>query len=139
LNDCSDRGEHIKELPTSAFLVSVNASRHAENTQEVLWIEGEMKSDGKYPEVPKAEAGIEQAAGRFGEPIIKAGENPENDSPYDDVVKVSDNEIRIVELPIKRRAAQHYPREPCDEKLEKKSDAEQHRDLHPYFAAVHRT
>ena len=44
------------------------------------------------------------------EPVVEGSKEREQNSAHDDVVKVSDHEIRIAELPVEGRDAQHDSR-----------------------------
>ena len=84
--------------------------------------------------MPLSEGLVHQPAGRFWIPIIESSKNAEHDGANEDIVKVSDDEVRIMELPIPRRYGEHDAGKSGDKELEQESNAEQHRSREPNSA-----
>src|ERR1700756_1787695 len=104
LNKCTDRDQQIQGVPTTAGLIRIDSSWHPQNARNVHHVERQVESDQEEPEMPFAEAFTQHSAGHFGVPVIESGKQRKQNSPYDYVVKVSDNEVRETKLPIDRRA-----------------------------------
>ena len=83
----------------------------------------------KQPEVQFAQAFVQHPPGDFGIPVIESGEEGEQNSADDHVVKVRDDKVGAAELPVKGRRGQHDAGEAGDQELEEEADAEQHRRL----------
>src|SRR5215469_5086668 len=92
-----------------------------------------MKSDQEKPEMEFAERFVVHPSGNFRVPVIKCAEKRMHNSANDHVVKMCDDEIRAVKLPVERRNGQHDAGKPSNQKLEQEADAEQHRrfELNP--------
>src|SRR3984893_18190035 len=103
----------------------------------MLRIEGQMETQDEQPEVPFSKRFAEHPASGLGEPVIKAAEQREYRSTHERVVEVRHYEIRIRQLPVQRRDAQHDAGEPGDEKLEQERDTEQHGGIEADVAAPH--
>ncbi len=80
-------------------------------------IERQMKADKKQPEMQLPQCLVVHSSGHLREPVIKSAEQTEQDSTHDHVVKMRDNKIRVSELPIEWRCAQHDPGESGDQEL----------------------
>src|SRR5690349_47716 len=85
----------------------------------------------------ESETRIEQTAQSFRVPIVKTGEDAKKECSDERVVKVSDNEIGICQLPVKGHHGQHHAGQARNQKLKEKSDAEKHGQFEANLAAVH--
>src|ERR1700682_4822577 len=78
-------------------------------------------------------------ASHFGKPVVEGSEERKKYSPDDDVMKMRDHKIGIAELPVERRCAKHDSCQTRDQKLEEKTDAEEHRSPELNLPAPHRS
>src|ERR1700722_4366964 len=117
LNERADRNDEIQSVPTAPRFVGVDPARHPENARNMHHVKCEMKSDEEQPEMPFAETLTQHAASHFWIPIIKSGEEREQNSAHDYIMKVRYNEIREAELPVERRGGHHDAGQSGDEKL----------------------
>ena len=101
-------------------------------------VERQVEADEKQPEMPFAQPLAQQAAGRFGKPIVNGREDHEYQRANQHVMEMRDHEVGIVQLPVERGAGQHDARQPGDQELEEERDAEQHRRGEAEFSAPHR-
>src|SRR5271163_2951670 len=85
--DCTDQ---VPDVPSEAGLVSVNSSRHSQQTRDMHEIEGQMEPDKEKPEVPFAERFVVHLSAHFGEPIIESAKDGKKYGSHDDVVKMRD-------------------------------------------------
>src|SRR5258706_6058296 len=85
-----------------------------------------MKPDEEQPEMQFAEGFVQHSAGDFRVPKIKCSKKRKHDPAHDHIVKVRDDKVRTVKLPIERRRAQHDASETGNQELEQESDAEKH-------------
>ena len=56
-----------------------------------------MRNSQKFP---LAQPFVEHSAGYFGIPVIKPGEEAKDDGPYQHIMKVRHDEVRVVQLPV---------------------------------------
>ena len=101
-------------------------------------IERQMKADDEQPEMQAGEALVVHAAGHLRKPVVKGSEDREQDPADDHIVKVGDHEVRVAELPVERRRAEHDAGQARHQELKQKRDAEQHRRLEIDLPAPHR-
>src|SRR6266576_5967453 len=101
-------------------------------------VERQVEADSEEPEMPESEPAVEQAAGGFRIPVVETGEDCEEHSAYQCVVKVCNDEVRVGELPVKRCDSQHDARQTRNQKLKEKTQTEDHRQVKSNLAAVHR-
>src|SRR5438132_2787316 len=139
LEHYADRHQEIPRVPTAPGLVGVYSPRHAEKPGDVHAIERQVEADEEETEVQPAERLAVQPSREFREPVIEGGEYREEDCAHDDVVKVRDDEVRIPEVPIERRGAEHDPGESGDEELEQEGRAKEHRRPELNLAAHNRS
>src|SRR5258708_10619351 len=109
--------DEIPDVPAASRLVGVDSARHPENAGNVHEIEGQMEPYDEKPKVQSAERLVVHSSRHLREPIIECSEQCEENAAHYDIVKVRDDEIRISELPIEWRGAQHDPGQACDQKL----------------------
>src|SRR5438477_12183200 len=98
---------------------------------------GQVKADDHEPERPFAETLRKHAAAHFGEPILQATDDCEDDRAYRHKVKMCDEEIAVLSLPIERHAGMTDSGQARDQELNEKGDAEQHRHVKSDAAADH--
>ena len=91
----------------------------------------------EQPEVPLANVLVVHVAGPLGQPVVSRGHERENCTRYQNVVEVSDHEIRIVVLEIRRRDCEHQAGETADREQDDKRDGKQHRRFERHRAAPH--
>ncbi len=100
-------------------------------------VKGQVKPNHEQPKVQLPEGFIQHPPGDLGIPVVNCAEDAKQDSAYDHIVKVRDDEVGTSELPVKRRGTEHDAGKAGDQKLEQECDAEQHRCLELDFAAPH--
>src|SRR5579862_2922179 len=98
-------------------------------------VKRDVEPDDEQPEMPLAKRLVHQSSGRFWIPVVERGEDAEYNRANQHVVEVSDNEVRIMKLPIPRRYRKHDAGKSGDEELEQESNAEKHRSCETYSAA----
>src|SRR5258708_26050615 len=96
-----------------------------------------MKADEKQPEVPLAKLFIQKSSRRLREPIVNRGKYHENDRANDHVMEVSNDKIRIRQLPVERGSGQHDAGESSNQELSQESNAEEHRGREANLPAPH--
>src|SRR5262249_1803151 len=97
-----------------------------------------VEANYPQPEMPFTQALAEEASGRFREPIINSGED-HGEKPADEgEMKVSDHEVRIVELPVERGRPQHDAGQAGNQKLKQESDAKQQGRVETQLPSPHR-
>src|SRR5258708_27865336 len=101
-------------------------------------VERQVEADREKPEMPESQFLVQQSTERFWIPVIEAGEERVEQTANQNVMKVRDDEVRICELPIERNNGQHHSSQTRNEKLEKKTEAEDHWHFQLNLAAVHR-
>ena len=82
----------------------------------------DVDADEQQPEVPPAEALVEQLAGELGEPVVDAGEDREGDAADQHVVQVADDEVRVVGLQVERDGGHHHAGDPADHEDDEEAD-----------------
>ena len=103
LEDDADGHDQIPGVPTAARLVGIDPSRHPQNSRNVHEVESEVEADEEKPEVPACPASRPASFPSSWEPVIEGGEEREENSADNHIVKVSHHEVRVAELPVERR------------------------------------
>src|SRR6185369_9877459 len=101
-------------------------------------VESQMEADREKPKMPEPQFAVQQPAESLRIPVVEACEERVEETANQNVMKVSDDEVRIRELPIERNNGQHHSSQTRNQKLEKEAEAEEHRHFQPNLAAVHR-
>src|SRR6267378_906944 len=99
--------------------------------------EGHVKSDDHEPEGPFAEPLREHAPAHFRKPVVQATDHCEDDRAYRHKVKMCDEKVAILSLPIECHAGMTDSGEARHKELDEKGDAEQHRHLKTDSTAEH--
>src|SRR6266404_8221286 len=99
--------------------------------------EGHVKSNDHEPEGPFTEPLREHAAAHFRKPILQATDDCEDDRAYRHKVKMCDEKVAVLSLPIERHNSVADSSDPGDKELNEKRDAEQHRHVKSDAAADH--
>src|SRR5258705_5358114 len=97
-----------------------------------------MEADREQPEMQKPQFRVQHSAESFRVPVVEAREKRVEETANQNVMKVRDDEVRICKLPIERNNGQHHSSQARNQKLEKKTEAEDHWHFQPNLAAVHR-
>ena len=118
LNERTDSNDEVQGVPTAAWLVGVDPTGHPENPGNVHDVERQVKADQEKPEMPFAQTLAQHSASHFGIPVIERGEEREQNSPYDHIVKVRHDKIGQAKLPIERRGGHHDSGQTGNEELE---------------------
>src|SRR6267154_3199974 len=138
LEEHADGHEEIQGVPTPARVVGIDSARHYEKAGNVHEIKRQMEPDEEEPEVQFTERLVVHLSGHLRKPIIEGAKGREKNAAYDDVMKVSDDEVGIPKVPSERRCAQHDPRKAGDQELKEKANREQHRRLEVDLSTPHR-
>src|SRR5580698_795021 len=77
LDKCTDRDDEVQSVPTTARLVGVDPTGHAQNAGNVHDVERQVKTDEEKPEMPFAEPLAQHPASHFWIPVIKRAEERE--------------------------------------------------------------
>src|SRR6266403_771909 len=123
--------------PIVMITFQVSQPRPAQHAGDVHGVKGQVKPNHEQPKVKFPKRFMQHPAGDLGIPVVNCAEDTKQDSAYDHIMKVRDNEVRTAELPVKWRGADHDAGKAGDQKLEQECDAEQHRGLELDFAAPH--
>src|SRR5260370_35300507 len=100
-------------------------------------VKSQMEANEKQPEMQFSEPLVVHAPGCLGIPVIESSEEAEQNSTHNHVMKVSNYEIRIPQVPIEGGRAEHDPAESSEEELEQKSDAKRHGRLEANLPSPH--
>ncbi len=103
----------------------------------MLRIEGQMKTNRKEPEMPKPKLFVEHPTEGFRVPVIEEGKNGIEDAADDDIVKMGDHKVRIIQLPIEGSDAQHDSGQSGNQELEQEGDRKDHWQFQTNLAAIH--
>src|SRR5271169_1055919 len=101
-------------------------------------VEGQVEADKEKPEMQFAERLAIHFPRHLREPVVKSSEESKENAPDDDVVKMRNHEIRVPQLPVEWRCTHHDSGKACNQELEEKGDAEQHRSLELNLSSPHR-
>src|SRR3984885_5374047 len=85
--------------------------------------------------MPLAQPLVEHLARHFREPVVETSEKAEDDGADQNVVEVGNDEIGVVQLPVKGRNRKHDSGQACEQELSQKGSAEKHRRGKTYFAS----
>src|SRR5258708_7402386 len=138
LEEHANRHNKIPHIPTTAGLIGVDSSRHAQESGDVHEVKRQVESNQEEPEMKLTQSFAVHLPRHLRKPVVEGTEDREHDRTYDHVVKVRDHEVGGTELPIERRSTQHDSRETSDQELEEKGNTEQHRCLELNPPSPHR-
>ena len=101
-----------------------------------------MKSKVRWkpirPEVPFGKCLAVHPPTHFWEPVIDGPKDGEENCPHDHIVKMRNHKVGVAKLPVERRCSHHNSRQTCDQELEQKTSAEEHRRSELDLPAPHR-
>src|ERR1019366_10115739 len=115
------------------------APRMCGQTQEVHRHEDAIHADECKPEVDLADPFIQEPAKHLGEPEIQACEHSEDGRDTHDQVKVSDNEVSVVQVEVECRLRQEQPGKSAAHEQRYKPKSEQHGAVELDLAAPERS
>ena len=101
----ADGGDQVEPVPAHAVGIGVDAPRHAQQAGDVHREEAEVEADEHRPEIPAAQALVQQPAGHFGKPVIDRADHRKDVDADQHVVDVRDDEIGVGQLPVDRHAS----------------------------------
>src|SRR5579864_5094572 len=127
LEENSDGHDQVPRVPTTARLIGIDSSRHAQQSWDMHEVECQVEADDENPEVQLAERLVVHLSRHLREPVVKGSEETEDNTANNHVVKMRDYEIRVPQVPVEGGGTLHDPCETSDQELEKKSNTEQHR------------
>ena len=137
LNHGPDGNDHVPGFPAAAGFIGVDAPRHAQQPGYVHEVEGHVEANHEQPETPFAHALVEHLAGHFREPVVEPSEKAKDDGSHQNIVKMGDDEIGVVQLPVPGSRGKHDSGQTRKQELSYKGSAEQHRRGEAYFASPH--
>src|SRR5437588_1087909 len=107
LEENSDGHDEVPRLPTTARLIGVDSSRHAQQSRDMHEVEGKVEADYEKPEMQLTERLAVHLPRHLRKPVVKCPEKSEEDAADNYIVKMRDHEIRISQLPGEGGDAQH--------------------------------
>src|ERR1700722_3267137 len=93
LEENSHGHNEVPGVPTAPRLVSVDSSRHAQQSWNMHKVEGQVKADKKKPEMQPAERLAVHLPRHFREPVVKSSEKTEENAAHNHIVKMRDHEV----------------------------------------------
>src|SRR4030088_1736960 len=106
------RREHIHPSPMRQIRVSEDTPRHPQETEKMLNDKRHVEADDHQPESPFAEPLREHPSAHFRKPKLHGSQEREEDRAHGDEVKMGDEIIAVLGLPIEghdRVADPSYP------------------------------
>ena len=122
----ADRRGEVVALP-ALVVVRVDPAGHSLEADEVQRHEREVEADEQEPELPLAEALVEESSEHLRPPVEEAGEDREDDAAEQGVVEVRDHEVAVVHLPVDREGREVDPGQAADDEEREEPEREQHR------------
>src|SRR5207248_4399872 len=112
----ADEAVHREEVPERVVRVWVEyASRHAADAEDVHREERAVERDEADPEVNVTELVAHHPAEHLGVPEIDSREDAEHAGAEENVMNVSHDEIRVVDVDVHRRSAHVDARQAADD------------------------
>ena len=99
----ADRRDHVHPSPAGQIRIREGPARHACQSKYVLNHEGQVETDSHQPKRPFTDPLRHHSAAHFWKPIMKAAQNREDDQPDKHVMKMCDQVITVLGLPVERR------------------------------------
>src|SRR3954469_21418208 len=137
LEDHSYRRNQIVRLPSAPCGIRVDSTRHAEHACEVKRYEGHIEAYEKAPETELPKPLVIHPAAYLRIPVIHSREQPKHEAADKREMEVRNDEIGIVQLPVKGRHRKHNARKARYEELQKETTAVEHGRIQAQLAAVH--
>src|SRR5438552_6522990 len=100
-----------------------HAPGHPEKTEKMLNDERHVEADDHEPERPSAQALREKSPAHLWKPVLKGPEDGEDDRAYGDEMKMGDEIIAVLRLPIEGHNRVADPGDSGAEELNEKRDA----------------
>ncbi len=92
--------QQIPAIPPKPCAVGVHPARHPQNAEDVHREEDHVHSDEHQPEVPFAQALVQQPPRHLWEPVIEASQQTEDRAAEEDIVDMGYHVIGVGDLPI---------------------------------------
>src|SRR5438270_8507342 len=93
LEENSDGHDEVPRVPTTARLIGVDPSRHAQQSRDMHEVEGKMEADYEKPEMQLTERLAVHLPRHLRKPVIKGAEKSEENAADNHIVKMRDHEI----------------------------------------------
>ena len=87
--------------------IGVNTSRHAPETEEVHGKKSKIETDKEKPKMNFAEGFIKHPPGHLGNPVIQAGKHREESAANQDIMKMRDDKIAVMDLKVHGNRRKH--------------------------------
>src|SRR5712675_1798927 len=123
----SGSGHHIEHLKFRR--IAGVAARHAQIAENELREEGEIEAQEKSDRSDASQKFRIQLAGNLGPPVVQAADVAHHSAANHDVVKVSDDEIRVVKMNVQAETGEEETGEAADEKETDETEGVQHRSV----------
>src|SRR6185369_5139788 len=101
-NERANRGDEIQRSPTSFRQIGVDASRHAVESELMHRKEDEIEADEHQPKIPTPRALAQHVSRPLRKPVIERAEKWKHGAANQHVVKMGDDEKRVVYLQVER-------------------------------------
>src|SRR5688500_6506560 len=121
----ADGRDQIVDSPSSLRWIGVNAARHAHQSKDMHWEEGNVEADEHQPEVPASQALAEQLTGELGQPVIETGKDREDHTTDQHIMEMRHHEIGIMHLPVQRDGCSHASGDTAEDEYIYRDDNEQ--------------
>src|SRR3979411_1106730 len=102
--------------------IGVNPTGHSAQAKKVHAKKSEIETNKEEPEVNLTESFIHYPAGHFGDPVVEASEHRKYRATNQDIVKMGDDEISVMNLCIHGNAGQHYSGKTANKEHEKETE-----------------
>ena len=93
LEENSDGHDEVPGVPTTARLIGVNSSRHAQQSRDMHEVEGQVEADDEEPKVQLTERLAVHLPRHLREPVVKGSEESKENAAHNHVVKMCDHKI----------------------------------------------
>lgn len=126
-NPRTDRGERVQRL--ILIKVVVVAAGHTTSTEDELGEERPVEPDEREGEGETTEFFRVHLARHLRPPVIQAAEEGDRGASHHDVVEVSDDEVRVMQVQVDADHAQEEAGQTTNREEEEESEAVEHRNV----------
>src|ERR1044071_5512527 len=102
--------------------IGVNPTGHSAQAKKMHAEKSEIETDEKEPEVNLAQSFIHHAAGHFGNPVVQASKHRKYRATNQDIVKMRNDEVGVMNLYIHGNAGQHNSGKTPNQEHEKETE-----------------
>ncbi len=123
------RGQKVEPVPADVARIGVDAPGHAEQADQVHQEEGQVEADENQPEGGHRQAMDGRAAGQQRQPVVERRQHRKGQRAGHDVVKVGDDEIAVMRLPVERHDGEHDAGQAAQREDEEEPEDIEHRHV----------